>query len=1143
MFGSSARADIAVGYFFISGFDAVADDLARLERVRILVGRTDRQVFEEVALGLQQADALAVRKQMDEVVRRSDRSGIARQSVEKVAEGVAALPQSSESEAAVAKLRDMVASGRVRVRAYVNSPLHAKAYLCWYDDHAEPGSAVVGSSNFTLAGFTGNTELNVRVTGDAEMFELGHWFNELWDASEDISDQLITELDRSWAVAKTPPYHVYLKALHELYREEIGQDLTITPSRAVELANFQLDAVSRGMSMIESFGGCYIGDVVGLGKTYIGAELLRQLRQTYRSDGLPLILCPAGLRPMWSRVNEEFGLGAEVVSHSMIAAPQGAEFDEELGRYVDADYSGQGIVLSETYQHRGPVLIDEAHNFRNVNRRSNGLRAYLAEGNHKVVLLSATPQNLGPQDIYRQLSLFLHETNHGIDIEPLQLSAFFNDAAKWQTYRAEKLAFDEGRVTRRHQGAIPKEPAKPTGTPVNVEQVLRHVFIRRRRKDIRELYESAIVDGKAVQFPEPVLDNVSYRLDEVYSKAGKFEDLQSELRKHQGYRYRVTDYIKPKAQGKEEYRDLFRAQNRIARLMAVLLLKRLESSIEAFRSTLKSLITSNRNFRKALTSGYVPIGSTATRLLAGEAFDAAKAQDVLSQEEERRVARGAERSKLVHSVADFKVEKWTRDLDRDHKVLDGIARRVEGIKPEDDDKLHSLREFLERPDVRKGKVLIFSEAETTVEYIYNELRRDYEDGEIARLTGNNRDSAESIVKRFAPTWNVGRHERRPRREIRVLLASDIVSEGQNLQDCARVLNYDLHWNPVRLIQRFGRVDRIGTEHDRIFLHNMWPDLDVDKELELTDRLSNRIQAFHDAIGLDNKLLSESEQLNQNAMYRIYGEKELPDIDDGFDELSVNQRAISLLQRIQEEDEELWQTIQNLPDGIRSALTVEMVEDDDDAGRYAQGALEVEGSQMPFASASSMFELANSPFDDPKPGETLVLLDSDGTKGIYAVGDDLAPRMISPAQFIEAARCEPDTSAQRLPEGTNERVMAAYGQFKQDLRRRLGRSRQRVDSRNRRYVSRELNIARDARSSDIVFVRRVNVVRSIFLNEVSPAVDEALTEIRNLKLDGEVLVRRLEALRERYRLNPPEISDSSGEEKPEVVRIVCSDGLV
>ena len=1143
MFGSSARADIAVGFFFVSGFEAVADDLARLDRVRILVGRTDRQVFEEVAVGLQQADALRVQKQMSEVVRRGERSAIAQDSVEKISKGVSTLPQNIESQAAVGKLREMVASGRVRVRTYVESPLHAKAYLCWYEGHAERGSAVVGSSNFTLAGFTGNTELNVRVTGDAEMFELGNWFNELWDKSEDISDQLITVLDRSWAVAKTPPYHVYLKALYELYQEEIGRELTIAPSRAVELANFQLDAVSRGMAMIESFGGCYIGDVVGLGKTFIGAELLRQLRQTYTDDGPPLILCPAGLRPMWSRVNEEFGLGAEVVSHSMIAAPVGAEFDEELGRYVDTQQNGRGIVLAEEYPNRGPVLVDEAHNFRNVNQRSTGLRDYLEIGNHKVVLLSATPQNMGPRDILRQLRLFLPDTDHGMDIEPLALSDFFSDAEKWMAFLAGQERLDDWRRNGGRLEDMPKVPTKPAGRPVKVEQVLTHIFIRRRRKDIRELYDSAEIEGKPVAFPDPLLDNVKYRLDKVYAKAGKFDDLQKDLRKHQGHRYRVTDYIKPEAKDKPEYRDLFRVEDRIARLMAVLLLKRLESSIEAFRSTLGSLIRSNRNFREALTGGFVPIGTTATRMLAGESFDADTALDVLQQEEDRRIELGADRSKLVHSTDDFKVDDWLGDLDADFEVLDGIRGRVKDIGPEDDDKLNSLRQFLDRPDVKNDKVLIFSEAETTVEYLYGELSKDDETGEIARLSGSNRDRAENIVKRFSPTWNLGAKERMRGGPVRVLLATDVVSEGQNLQDCARVLNYDLHWNPVRLIQRFGRVDRIGTEHDRIFLHNMWPDTEVDDELELTKRLTNRIQAFHDVIGLDNKLLSETERLNQEAMYRIYSEKELPEIDDGFDELAVNQRAISLLQRIQEEDDELWQTIESLPDGIRSALTVGTVEDDVDGGRYAQAALAVEGSQMPFGGASTISESSPSPFDQAKRGETLVLLESGGYRGCYAVGSDLQPRAISAAQFIEAAACDPDTPWRNLPRQTNERVMAAFGDFKSELRRRLGRSRQRIDTRNRRYVSRELNLARNSVVGDASFNRRISDLRAIFLNDVSDPVDRALTEIRNLKLTGDTLVRRLEALRERFRLNPSRESDQAGMPTPEVVRIVCSDGLV
>ena len=221
MLVSSARADIAVGYFFISGFEEVADDLGRLKKVRILVGRTDRQVLEEVAAGLQQAEALRSKMSNDSIIRRSDQDQVAAQSVAHIAEGVATLPQTSGSEKAVAKMKDLVASGKLEVRSYLRGPLHAKAYLCWYDSHAEPGAAIVGSSNFTLAGFIGNTELNVRVTGDAEMAELKRWFDGLWEDSRDISSDLVVQLNRSWPLAKTPPYHVYLKALYELYGDEV----------------------------------------------------------------------------------------------------------------------------------------------------------------------------------------------------------------------------------------------------------------------------------------------------------------------------------------------------------------------------------------------------------------------------------------------------------------------------------------------------------------------------------------------------------------------------------------------------------------------------------------------------------------------------------------------------------------------------------------------------------------------------------------------------------------------------------------------------------------------------------------------------------------------------------------------------------
>ena len=1008
---------------------------------------------------------------------------------------------------------------------------------------AEKGSAVVGSSNLTLAGFTGNTELNVRVTGDAEMDALRDWFDALWKDSEDVSGELVTELERSWVLAETPPYHVYLKALYELYSSEIGEgELPLRPRP--ELANFQRDAVRRGLAIIESHGGCYVGDVVGLGKTFVGAELLRQLRVSYPNDGPPLILCPAGLKPMWERFNELFQLGAAVVSHSVIRSAPDTEFDEETGRYVDAEAPGHGVDLQSAYPGRGPVLVDEAHNFRNVNQRSEGLCQYLAGAEHKVVLMSATPQNLGPMDIYRQLVLFLDDTDHGLNIEPANLEQYFHNALRWMEYRAEYENYQAEFDAWSHQeskSAPPLPPPRPNVPQAKIEQVLSPVFIRRRRKDLRELYgDTAEVGGKPVRFPDPVLDNVQYRLDKVYAKAGSFDDLQAMLARHRGFRYRATDYIKPEAQKRQEYRDLFRARDRIARLIGVLLLKRLESSIEAFRSTLESLLRSNRNFREALDAGFVPIGGTATSLLSGQSFDTDELLDVLRQEEQRRLQLGGKNAKLIHDAADFETARWADDLDADADLLNALLDRVRNIGPDDDDKLQTLRAFLNRPEVRDGKLLLFSEAETTIEYLFQQLNPDGKDPSIARLTGATSSSAENVIRRFSPASNLGQRERLPGPEIRVLLATDVVSEGQNLQDCARVLNYDLHWNPVRLVQRFGRVDRIGTEHSVINLHNMWPDQEVDVELSLTERLHRRIQSFHDVIGLDSKLLSNSERINASAMYSIYDNKQLPEIDDGLDEVAANQRAVALLQRILDDDPKLWRTITTLPDGIRSALQVGLVQADAVDESYAQNVLAIEGSQAPLISPSLQAAVP-SPFDDPRQGETLVLLSAAGIPGCYAVGANLNPRPISPAQFIAAAKCDENTPAEPLPEATNERVMKAFDTFKADFRGRLGKARRPRNTLARRYASKQLSITIREAGGNAPEAARLDVLRRIFQADLPPQVESALGEIRTLQLGGSLLRTRLEALRERHRLNPP--TDADEPQEPQIIRIVCSDGLV
>ena len=281
---------------------------------------------------------------------------------------------------------------------------------------------------------------------------------------------------------------------------------------------------------------------------------------------------------------------------------------------------------------------------------------------------------------------------------------------------------------------------------------------------------------------------------------------------------------------------------------------------------------------------------------------------------------------------------------------------------------------------------------------------------------------------------------------------------------------------------------------------------LDENLGLTGRLSDRIQAFHDLIGLDNKLLSEEEQLNANGIGVIYDDLAMPELDDALDEVAANQRAIALLQNIRTNNPDLWRSVLELPDGIRSALTCNASGGDDDA---------------------------------PQVGETLVMLASSDAVRCYSVGDDLAPRSIRTAQFVAAAECEPDTQTQTLPENTNSRVTAAAEAFAGDLSRMLGTVRRRSpgNARNRSFIRRQLNGV----GGYIATPQRIDALRQTFAGDLPTVVENELSDLRRLNLGGRELVLRLELLQERYRLNPAERSSVPGIAEP--TRIVCSDGLL
>ncbi|MBI3980018.1 MAG: hypothetical protein HY331_17735 [Chloroflexi bacterium] len=312
----------------------------------------------------------------------------------------------------------------------------------------------------------------------------------------------------------------------------------------------------------------------------------------------------------------------------------------------------------------------------------------------------------------------------------------------------------------------------------------------------------------------------------------------------------------------------------------------------------------------------------------------------------------------------------------------------------------------------------------------------------------------------------------------------------------------------------------------------------------TTFLSGEAFDLHDFIGLDARLLSESERLNPGAMYRIYEQKRLPDQDDVLDEVSAFQRGVALLQKIQQEDPELWRTVADLPDGIRSALPVRAPTGEFQALIDFQSAFPgLRDVQLPLG-APGIEAGVRSPLDAPQPGETVALFKHGERAAAYTVGADLSPRPITPGQLIAAMECEPGTPRQALPADTNRRVMVAYEAMRREAATRLGRGRRPVsDTRLRRYLSRHLRALREQSVEDPDELQRIGIFQQIFLGHLPTTILAELEEVRRMELTGPSLARRLEALRERHRLNPPDAEQNqAGPAEAEVIRIICSDAL-
>lgn len=710
----------------------------------------------------------------------------------------------------ITELIDFLKRDSVAVRLYKKSFLHAKAYIF-------PEIAIVGSSNLTPSGLTRNSELNLVRKERSVARDLKEWFEGFWQEAEDYKSELIETLEASKFGGKPyTPYEVFVKVLYEYFKERL---LPEAPERqlGVELVSFQEEGFREALRILERHRGVLIADAVGLGKTFIGLKLLEHFLYGKRRTGhIPkgLVVCPAQLRDiLWEPKLKEFGLSATVLSQEEVSQ---RGFDWKAYNKCDL------------------VLVDESHNFRNPGaQRYQNLIKLLATGKREkqVILMTATPINNSLWDLYHQLMLIAKGNE--------------------ECFRDAGISNLRGFFQRVNQGTA------------ELFDLLEETAVRRSRTDIRKRQaagEKILLQGEAVRFPERELLAIDYDLVAAYQ--GFYREIAHSIEALSLVSYNIEAFKK------ERDDQRVQSNNALIGIMKTLFLKRLESSVQAFEISLQR----QRQFQ----AGFFE------HLMENKLLDAPNYRKLLALEEEDDETSLAQilESLPEVSIAEYDLKAIRQALELDLKIFGSIEERVEKIRRAAEDditldrKLKRLKEkLLER--FRGQKVLIFSYFQDTATHIYDGLKRDavwmQQMGQprIGLVCGtrslycdsekNLPLSREQLIKQFAPLSNAADADELKRlqeQEIQILISTDVLSEGQNLQDAAVCINYDLHWNPVRMIQRAGRIDRINSKHPRVTVGNFFPEQGLEELLGLVKRLQQRIAEINRAVGLDTSVLGE-----------------------------------------------------------------------------------------------------------------------------------------------------------------------------------------------------------------------------------------------------------------------------------------------
>jgi len=911
--------DFCVGYFNLRGWEIIANEIDRLtgeyvfegdERIlrhcRLLIGmhRPPKEVIEELY------PYSAETKSVDSEIAQRARRKIAVEFREQLMLGA----PSARAEWALRRLSAQLKEKRVALKLYLRHPLHAKLYLAHRPgDHFNKIQAIMGSSNLTYSGLSREGELNAEF-GDSDSAEkLARWFEKRWEDyfCIDISADLIEVIDSSWASeVHIPPYHIYLKAVYHLCEDVRAGwkefDLPFDLER--DLFDFQVTAVKLAARRLDKVDGAMIGDVVGLGKTITACAIAKVYEK--RNACSTLIVCPPNLQPMWNKYVRQYDLKADVVSIAQ-------KLDYESIKYYKL------------------VIVDESHNLRNnLRSRYANIKELIEHQSPKVLLLSATPYNKDYSDLSNQLKLFVGEEDD-LGIQPDRYLKAINGVREFN-----KLHPD-----------VPLRSIKAFEKSTYVEdwrELMRLYLVRRTRTFIKENY--AIHDpiknryylefreGRRMYFPERKAKSLKFKTtpDDMFERmySEKMVDWLKSLRlPRYGLKNHIDATVRQSASNHETQilDNLSRAGTRMIGFCRCNFYKRMDSSGFAFLLSLYRHVLRNVIFLYALDHHLpLPIGDEGSLPdpMNDNDTDATEDSDTVftfpcdmayyEQQAKEQYDRIIADNRVTWVAPTFFKGTLKTELRKDNATLLKMIVHCGTWLAEQDEKLNTLEHLL-RQTHPKEKVLVFTQYSDTARYIGRQLkRRNFSDSEY--ITGDS-ENILTVVERFSPVSNKVNSMPSVEHQVRVLVTTDVLSEGQNLQDAHIIVNFDMPWAIIRLIQRAGRVDRIGQTAEDVFCYSFFPQDGINKVIRLHERLKERMNTAADLLDSDELFFEGNEQTLRN----LYNEKSGVLDEADTEEVDIQSQAFQIWKTATEADPSLKESIPKLANVIYSTKAPEGTE--------------------------------------------------------------------------------------------------------------------------------------------------------------------------------------------------------------------------